>query len=363
MTANPLIVQVLWSFGRAGAERLVLDLARALPQHGFRSRVIAAGGGGEMERDFLDAGVEYAIGPAVSSWRRYETVNFLKRQIAAYPPAVWHAHLSEIWAGWALRSSNAKAPFVVTAHNDDRDDPWVRHKARGMAFRDADKVVCISKVVQQYVEQEFHVPSSETTIIRNGIDLRRVIGRTKRIFSEPARLVTVGRLVAQKDHATLLKALARIKQPWQLDILGQGPEQPALERLAGSLKLTSRIHFLGSVANVAERLSHADLFLFPSRWEGQGIALLEAAAAGVPVIASDLPVFHETFDAQSLAFAKAQHVSAWARAIEIALAYPEHALTRARRAEEITRRKFALDRMVDKYVQLYRSLLSSGLRS
>jgi len=358
MISNPLVVQVLWSFGRAGAERMVLDLARALPQHGFRSRVIAAGGGGEMEKDFLDAGVEYAIGPVVSSFRRFETVNFLKRQIAAYPPAIWHAHLSEIWAGWALRSSNAKAPFVVTAHNDDRDDPWLRHKARGMAFRDADKVVCISKVVQRYVAQEFHVPSSETTLIRNGIDFRRVIGRPVRSFSEPARLITVGRLVAQKDHATLLKALARIKQPWQLDILGQGSEQPTLERLAGSLKLTSRVHFLGSVTNVAERLSRSDLFLFPSRWEGQGLALLEAAAAGVPIIASDLPVFHETFDAHSLAFAKPQDVSAWTRAIETALANPEQALTRARRAEEITRREFALDRMVDKYVQLYRDVIA-----
>lgn len=350
-------MQVLWSLGRAGAERMVLDLSVLLKKKGFRVVVIAAGGGGEMERDFKQAGLETVIGPAVSSWRRLSTQNFLKKQITYFNPDLVHAHLSEIWVSRALQSLKSKTPWIVTAHNDDRDDPWLHHIARGKAFRQAKRVVCVSEAVERYIKAEFHVPANHVSVIRNGIDLNMPIPRLGRSFHRPARFITIGRLTAQKDHATLFSALHQIKTPWILDVLGSGPAAAKLKQLAHELDLDAKIHFWGTVTDVNERLAAADVFCFPSRWEGQGMALLEAAAAGVPIIASDLPVFHEAFDAASITFAPAGDPNKWAKTILNILRSSRLALNKAEKAKKIVQKKFDQKIMARTYADLYKTLL------
>ncbi len=354
---EPLVAQVLWTLGRAGAERIVFELARALPERGLRSIVIAAGGSGAMKEDFQQAGIECVIGPRVSSWRRWQTIAFLKDQLKKYKPAVWHAHLSEIWACTAWRGIQRRPPFMITAHNDDKDDPWARHQLRGWAFRQADQVVCISDIVRHYVKHEFKVKEQRLRVIRNGIDLERTEQRPKGPFHRVAKLIAVGRLAPQKDHTTLLKALAMVKAPWELEIVGDGPDRVELQRLALTLGIEKHVTFSGSVDDVPQRLAQADLFCFPSRWEGQGIALLEAMAAGVPAIASDLPIFREIFNEDSLAFAKPQAPSSWARVIQSTIIDPATAFDRAERARHITEKEFALNTMVDRYAELYRKLV------
>ncbi|MBM3204605.1 glycosyltransferase [Candidatus Uhrbacteria bacterium] len=355
---KPLIAHVLWSLGHAGAERVVFDLARSLPQHGFRTMVIAAGGGGTMKKEFEKAGIQTVVGPSVSTLHRGQTIHFLKQQIQKFKPAIWHSHLSDIWAGLAIKGKHV--PWVITAHNDDQDDGWLQHRARGIAFRHADQVVCVSSVVETYVKKEFGVPASRLSVIRNGIDFDRFIPRTKMIFSEPVRLMTNGRLVAQKDQATLLQALALVKDRlWELEIIGEGSEREHLKQLARDGGIASRVHFSGTVTDIPHRLSEADLFCFPSRWEGQGLALLEAAEVGLPIIASDLPIFREVFDEKSMTLIKPQDPRAWAHAIKYAIDHPEKALHKSRRAQEQVREAFALDRMVSQYVDLYRLLLAT----
>lgn len=368
---KPLIVQVLWSLGRAGAERVVLELSRKLSEYGFRVAIVAAGGGGEMYEEFKETGIPLFVGPAASKFTRWKTVNFLKQQIKNLQPSIWHAHLSEVWAAQALRSPcfMLHAPcFMITAHNDDQDDPWLRHILRGRAFRQADKVVAISETVQKYVQKEFHVPTSRLSLIRNAINFHRVKLREKKSFSEPARLITIGRLMPQKDHRTLLEALTQLKDlSWTLEVIGSGPERESLEQVVKKFEMMDRIQFSGSVKDVPMRLAEADIFCFPSRWEGQGLVMLEAAAAGLPIVASDLPVFRETFDHRAVRFvekpfdklrAGGRDLSTlWARALRDVLTHPEAALSRANQAQWVVRQEFALERMVEQYAELYRKLL------
>lgn len=105
----------------------------------------------------------------------------------------------------------------------------------------------------------------------------------------------VARLDPIKDQATLLRAFAAARAPgWQLQLVGEGPDRARLEALASGLGLDPAQVFLGRRSDIPELLGQSDLFAFsttPS--EGFGIVLIEAMAAGLPIIASDVPACRE----------------------------------------------------------------------
>ena len=308
-------------------------------------------GGGERWRRIFVMGIPFLIGPKTG--HRGYTYQFLRKAIRQLGPAVWHTHLGgDIWGGLAAWQ-NKTHPWITTAHNTDHDDRWALHQARGLAFRRADHVICVSRTVQNYLQQEFGVKEDRTMVIRHGVDLSLCPQRGDQLFRDVPHIISVGRLTRQKGHGTLLEALAMVKRPWRLTIIGQGPEESPLRRQAADLGILPRIQFLGSVTDIPRRLSEADLFCFPSRWEGQGLVLLEAMACGIPVIASDLPVFRETFDEHSMQFAEPGNSSLWGRGILHTLARPQEALDRARVARQIVSEHFRLDAMVGAYAALY----------
>lgn len=104
-------------------------------------------------------------------------------------------------------------------------------------------------------------------------------------------LVTVGRLVDQKDHVTLIKAFAKVKEDIdaRLCIIGDGPNRKKLESLAQTLGLTDDIRFLGWQPNPFALLKQADIFVLSSRFEGFGNVIIEAMACGLPVVSTDCP--------------------------------------------------------------------------
>ena len=104
----------------------------------------------------------------------------------------------------------------------------------------------------------------------------------------------VGRLSTQKNHALLLQALALVPTA-QAVLVGDGELREALHQQAAALGLTGRVHWLGErqAAEVAELLQAADAFVFPSQWEGFGLAPIEASAAGLPLVVSDIDTFRD----------------------------------------------------------------------
>ena len=137
-------------------------------------------------------------------------------------------------------------------------------------------------------------------VIANGCDVRAIAeraatARARRPPGDAMRVLMVARLDSIKDQATLLRAFAAARKPgWELQLVGEGPDRPRLEALAAELGLAPYKVFLGCRRDIPELLGQADLFAFsttPS--EGFGIVLIEAMAAGLPVIASDVPACRE----------------------------------------------------------------------
>jgi glycosyltransferase involved in cell wall biosynthesis len=129
------------------------------------------------------------------------------------------------------------------------------------------------------------------SIIPNGVDLERFTSPLLRSW-DPPRLLFVGRIVHQKGLDLLLSALSELKDlPWEMTIVGDGPQREPLREAAANFGLEQRIHFASwrRGADLEAEYGRANLFVFPSRHEGMPNVVLEAMACGLPVIATRIP--------------------------------------------------------------------------
>lgn len=351
------VTHILWTLGRAGAERMVLDLCRYAKDQGHEPHVIAAGGGGVMRSDFKAADIPTTILPVTGKLGRWNLLKRIKRELSKLQPDIVHTHLGgDVWGGKAAVRLDLH-PWVMTAHSHEDDIPFLQRPGRRWAYAHTDYVVAVSQSVATAVDRRYNIPQDRLSIIPVGLDLERFRPRDSHLPSDVPVLTSVGRLVPEKGHETLLRAVANIERPFLLNIVGAGPELLRLQRLAESLGVMPRVRFTGVVEDVAPLLRESDLFCFPSRHEGQGVALFEAAAAELPIIASDLQSFRERFDESMMTFVKSDNVEGWTKAIRGALQNYGHALNQAKRARREVRLHYTKEAMGEAYFSLYKQLI------
>ena len=164
-------------------------------------------------------------------------------------------------------------------------------------YRHADRIIAVSESVAQDLVRDCRLPPSRITVIYNPVATQRIRALSRAPVpendhrTEGPRLVTIGRLSREKDHATLLQAFAMVRDrlPVTLDIVGEGEERGALERQRQTLGLEADVRLLGHQDNPYPWLAAADLFVLSSRVEGLPNVLLEAMACGLPIVATDCP--------------------------------------------------------------------------
>jgi glycosyltransferase involved in cell wall biosynthesis len=161
--------------------------------------------------------------------------------------------------------------------------------------------VACSEVVARSTGRALHLPADRLTLIRNSVDV--LDGRT--LAEEPrlqpgdqVRLLCVGRLSPQKGHRYLLEAMPGIVRAFprtRLQLAGAGPLGPSLQARARELGVEQHVDFLGVRDDVRSLMQSAHVMVMPSLWEGLSIVALEALAAGLPTVTSDIPAMREAF--------------------------------------------------------------------
>lgn len=162
---------------------------------------------------------------------------------------------------------------------------WRRNWMRRLLLRSV-YVVVPSCTLERVARGEWGL-GARLQVLPNGVDTVRFQPRAGPASPVPV-VGTVGGLRAEKDHATLLRAFARVPGPSQLRIVGEGPERALLERLAAELGIGARVTFMGARADVLPELQQFDVFAMSSSTEQMPICLLEAMACGLPVAATDV---------------------------------------------------------------------------
>lgn len=167
-------------------------------------------------------------------------------------------------------------------------DAWLR--VQGGLF---DRLVGLSEPMQREIRQTTLARPDQIETIPNPVLTRKRLRQLARVERRPAsvwgtRYFTAGRLVPQKNYAMLLRAFARAARPADtLTIAGEGPERAALERLAGHLGIDRQLTFAGHLASIDPLLEQADAFVLSSDYEGLPGVVVEALAAGLPILATD----------------------------------------------------------------------------
>ena len=168
--------------------------------------------------------------------------------------------------------------------------------------------------------------------------------------------LAVGRLIEQKDHATLLHAFARVRSALpdaQLAILGSGPLEAETRALARELRLEDAVTLPGRT-DIRDWLARADVFVHTSRWEGFGIVLLEAMLAGLPVVATRVSAVPEVVaDGRTGLLVEAGDVAGLAAALQELLADGERARALGEAGRHRARDEFSVERMADRTRAVY----------
>ena len=237
---------------------------------------------------------------------------------------------------------------------------FLQRASYGLAHR----VVANSQAAAARLRAET-VPSANVAVVQNGIDAG--VYAANRSARGIRRAITVANLRDEKGHDVLIEAIGRLDAAGstvEFQFAGDGPRRAALERLVQRRGLQERVRFLGERHDLPLLLAEADLFILPSRTEAFPNSLMEAMAAGLPVIACRVGGIPELVShGRDGVLVPAGDPAALARAISNVLDDPTGAAAMGAAARETVRARFSLQQMVSGFVDLFTTQLQQRRRA
>lgn len=377
MTPKPpmseTVLIVLDSLAAEGTPRLALELSRIWLGRCVRPViVILHTTPADLRADFDALNIECVpLDIARRGYWRYARLMYGVFSIARQKNAVavlsmplgWHSLM-----GIAARFAGVRR---VVAHIGNYPNPGT-----GRAFKKfralvclgrpfTDQLICCSNYVQDGAIRHFGLSARETCVVYNGVSLsafaRRAAAAAARQQSRdagaPYTIGMVARLEAHKDHSTLIDAARLLKmrgRRLRVCLVGEGSLRAKLAQRIVDSDTSDTIMLLGTRRDIPELIGSFDLFVFSTTPdEGMGIALVEAMAAGVPIIASDVGACREVLDCGRLGvLVQPADAAALADAIETNMDTPMTAVSRARDAQTHAMRTFSIEKMASSYAGL-----------
>ena len=296
----------------------------------------------------------------------------LWRAIRQEQPEVIHAFL--FFANLASRVLGRflRVPILISSYRGvDVETGWLYQLIDRWTARWARAMTCCSEAVRRSVIPRIGGDNGKYVTIHNGVDLERFTGsapltRAELGLREGIPVIgTVCRLDEPvKGLAVLLEATARLTRQadgpgCQLLIVGEGPADHLLHELVGKLEMAERVVFAGMRRDIERLLPVLDVFVLPSLSEGFGIAIVEAMAAGRPVVATQVGGIPEVVvHLDTGLLVPPGDADALAAAIEAILRDPNRARALGARGQRRAREKFSIELTVKRHEELYETLVA-----
>lgn len=273
-----------------GAEAVLAALVEESERQGIRSVVLNPFAPDHRARPLLHPG---SLTPVLTrscdrAWHIPGTRRWLQSELRRFQPDVVHVHLFHALVMVAsLRRIDGQARILTHHHGDFLHAQGRRFEEGLDRFfgRRFDRVVAVSRAVEAFLVDHYQYQPSKVITIRNGFEGSPL----PRVEPDLPTIVCVANFRPEKGHRVLLRALAIVRREISdvsLVLLGDGPLRDELAALADSLSIADAVRFEGSVEDVWPYLARSTLFCLPSLSEPLGIAIMEAMAGGVPVVAS-----------------------------------------------------------------------------
>ncbi|HEV2215421.1 MAG TPA: glycosyltransferase [Terracidiphilus sp.] len=287
------ILLLIPHLGGGGAERVIATLARNLDPSRYEVHLALVT---QSSRPSLPPGL--LVHPLGARRVRYGALSLLRLVWLLRPDLILSgiAHLNLL--ALALRPffpsraslcvrQNGALPATLAAGGH----PLLARRLYATAYRCADRIICQTNSMASELQAELAIDPAKLVVLPNPVDIDAIRATARKLHTQPPpgpRLLAVARLAPEKGIDLLLQAFAAVHRDLphaHLEILGAGPSRAALEEQRNALALEECVQFHGEVAFPAEHFSHVSVFVLSSRHEGLPNALLEAAAAGLPIVA------------------------------------------------------------------------------
>lgn len=310
----------------------------------------------------------------ISPAKDYAAISSLIKHLHSTRTMILHAHSSKGALVGRVAAAIARTPVVVfTAHNSIFYEEWPEWKKKLFASverflsRFTDRIITVSEALKQELIEREGLQSKQLTTIYNGIDVERfsnkidlmAVRKSMNIPELGPIIGTIARLAPQKGVSYFLKAASLLKE-YQVNFLvvGDGPLKEELQQEAIELGLQNRVTFAGHREDIPDILATLDVFVLPSVTEGLPLTILEAMAAGKPVVATKVGGIPEAIvqrktgiivppkDPEALAVALAGLLGERERMVRMGIA-----------GQKLVKEKFTIETMVERTVNLYSQLL------
>jgi len=296
------LIFVIDDMGVGGAQKQVREVVNRLDRERFSADVVCISEGGANAENLIGAGEVFCLGArrlydnqGVAAAGRLATI--IRR--GRYHVAEAYLPSAHLLCAMALAGTRRTALVAARRHVAALDPRWMG-PATALLNRATWFSIANSRAVKRSVVERYGVPASRVAVVGNIIEMTSMpredarrelgIGQGEFVISAAASFSRV------KDYPTIVRAFAGFMKAHGRSVLllaGDGPLRPAVAALAASLGLDGQVRFLGTVADVSTVLSASDAFVHASLSEGLSNAVLEAMAAGVPVVATDIPANRE----------------------------------------------------------------------
>jgi glycosyltransferase involved in cell wall biosynthesis len=378
------VLLLINGLGTGGAERSLAEMLPGLVDAGIRPVVACLYRRAEgVEAEVVAAGFDVRF---VEGRRLLSRIGPLRRLIREEHPALVHSTIFDANLIGRLGAAGSRVPVLsslvnVTYGPERLGDPNIR-ASRLAAVRLIDGWTArhltahfhaITEAVKRAAVAALRLDPDRISVIERGRDparlgrpgptRRREARRSLGLQDDHEVVLSVGRQEYQKGQRYLLEAVERLapQRPRLVALVaGRGGQaSPDLDRLRDGPGLRERVRFLGHRRDVPDILAAADVFAFPSLFEGLGGVLIEAMALEVPIVASDLPPVREVVEGRAALMVPPAAPRHLASAMARLLDDRETAREMGRAGRQIFERRFTLERSTGRMVELYRRLAAS----
>lgn len=362
------ILFIIWSLERGGAERFLAGLLMHIDLSQFEPVLCCLNWKGVWAETIEQRGIKVIalnkkMGVDVGVWR--QLIHIIKE--GHFDIVNTHLWLADVMG--RVAAMTARAPIIIsTAQNVDiwkkithRLVDWI------LAFRTT-LIIAVSLAVKDYYTRVVKIPDRKILVIPNAIDIAPFenIGAIHYLYPEfdlkedDFILACVGRLNYQKGHSYLFESVKLVKDllpNLKIIVVGEGEERNVLENLVAALGIQNMVRFVGQRKDIPQILNLSQGLVLPSLFEGLPLCVLEAMAAGRPVIATDVGGTREIVAAGETGYlVPSKSPSALATAIQSLAANPANRQKMGQRAKEIVRRKYSIETITKKTEQLFTTL-------
>lgn len=369
----PHVLLVLDQLPKAlgGGERIVLRLAAALPQYGFRVSILTFAVHPESALYAAWPACPIYLLPIAKTYdlkalrAAFALRHFLREQNVQIVQTFFES--SDLWAGLVVKGLTS-AKLIWSR----RDMGILRDRKHSLAYRwmarVPDRVFAVSERVRRHAIEVDGIAPERVQTIYNGLDLRNFENNLgDEHAARPFHITTIGNVRRVKGHDVLLRAAALVLKRFPettFSIAGEILEPDYFAELNALIEredLGSRVHFLGGVTELAAHLRSADAFVLPSRSEGFSNVLVEAMAASLPVVATDVGGNAEAVEeGVSGWIVPAEDPVALAQALCSLVSEPAHARQMGLAGRRLAEQRFTADAMMLQTTRTYFNLLNNG---